>query len=69
MTEESTTPDLVELSRRQFAAGNRHDADAVLSNCVPDAVWDLSDAGMGVSWAWPRFAPSLRTGGVPGEIP
>ncbi|HMD52734.1 MAG TPA: nuclear transport factor 2 family protein [Solirubrobacteraceae bacterium] len=48
MAERSTTPDLVELSRRQFAAGNRHDADAVLSNYVPDAVWDLSDAGMGV---------------------
>jgi ketosteroid isomerase-like protein len=46
--EESTTPDLVELSSRQFEAANRHDADAVLSNYVPDAVWDLSDAGMGV---------------------
>lgn len=48
MAEDSTTPDLIELSRRQFAAAKRHDADAVLSNYVPDAVWDLSDAGMGV---------------------
>jgi ketosteroid isomerase-like protein len=48
MPEESATPDLVELSRRQFQAGNRHDADAVLSNYLPNAAWDLSDAGMGV---------------------
>ena len=48
MPEEYTNPDLVELSRRQFEAAKRHDADAVLSNYVPDAVWDLSDAGMGV---------------------
>lgn len=47
-SEDSTTPDLIKLSRRQFEAANRHDADAVLSNYVPDAVWDLSDAGIGV---------------------
>jgi ketosteroid isomerase-like protein len=48
MSEEPTAPDLVELSRRQFEAGNRHDADAVFSNYLPDAVWDLSDAGVGI---------------------
>jgi hypothetical protein len=28
MAEESTTPDLVEMTRRSFEAGSRHDIDA-----------------------------------------
>jgi uncharacterized protein (TIGR02246 family) len=40
MSEESTTPDLVELVRRQFEAGNRRDLDAVTSSFAPDAVLD-----------------------------
>ena len=40
MSEESTTPDLVELVRRQFKAGNRRDLDAVTSSFAPDAVLD-----------------------------
>ena len=40
MPEESTTPDLVELVRRQFEAGNRRDLDAVTSSFAPDAVMD-----------------------------
>jgi uncharacterized protein (TIGR02246 family) len=40
MSEESTTPDLVELVRRQFEAGNRRDLDTVLSSFAPDAVLD-----------------------------
>ena len=42
MGEESTTPDLVELVRRQFEAVNRGDVDGVMSLLAPDAVVDLS---------------------------
>jgi ketosteroid isomerase-like protein len=45
--EESTTPDPVELVRRAFDAGNRHDVDAIMGLHAPDAVWDLSDEGLG----------------------
>jgi ketosteroid isomerase-like protein len=45
--EESTTPDLVELTRGTFAAGSRHDLDAAPSVHVSDAVFDLSDAALG----------------------
>jgi len=31
MSQESTTPDLVELTRGAFEAGTRHDLDAALS--------------------------------------
>jgi hypothetical protein len=31
MSEESATPDLVELTRRSFEAGNRRDLDAAMS--------------------------------------
>jgi ketosteroid isomerase-like protein len=47
MAEESTTPDLVELSRRVFEAGKRHDIDAVMGFYAPNAVWDLSNVGFG----------------------
>ena len=40
MSEESTTPDLVELVRRQSEAGNRRDLDAVTSSFAPDAVFE-----------------------------
>jgi len=36
MPEESATPDLVALTRRQFEAVNRRDMDAVMSPCPPD---------------------------------
>jgi ketosteroid isomerase-like protein len=45
MTEESTTPDLVELSRRFVEAGNRRDLDAMLSFFAPDAVWEAAAFG------------------------
>ena len=45
MSEESTTPDLVELSRRFLEATNRRDLDAMLSFFAPDAVWE--NAGLG----------------------
>ena len=38
--EESTTPDLVELVRTQFEAGNRRDLDAVASSFAEDATFD-----------------------------
>ena len=46
MSEESTTPDLVELNRRLLEAGNRHDFDAVMSFYAPDAVWEGRASGM-----------------------
>jgi ketosteroid isomerase-like protein len=46
MSQESTTPDLAELSRRLVEAGNRHDFDAVLSFYAPDAVWEGRASGM-----------------------
>ena len=47
MPEESTTPDLVELSRDVLDAASRHDLDAALSFYAHDAVWDLSAVGLG----------------------
>jgi ketosteroid isomerase-like protein len=46
--EESTTPDVVEITRRVFAAAARRDLDALTSFFAPKAVWDRSDLGMGV---------------------
>jgi hypothetical protein len=46
MSEESTTPDLVELTRRQFEAVNRRDMDAVMSRFPPDGVYDTSPDGL-----------------------
>jgi uncharacterized protein (TIGR02246 family) len=40
MSDESTTPYLVELVRRQAEAANRRDLDAVMSSFAPDAVFD-----------------------------
>jgi ketosteroid isomerase-like protein len=48
MSEESTTPDLVELTRSVFEAVNRRDLDAVMSLCRPDCVHDPSPTGLGV---------------------
>jgi ketosteroid isomerase-like protein len=47
MSEESTTPDLVELTRRQFEAVNRRDLETVMSYCPPDGVYDVSPSGLG----------------------
>ena len=48
MSEESTTPDLVELARRSLEAANHRDFDAMLSFWSPDPVWDVSPMGLGV---------------------
>ncbi len=45
MAEESTTPDLVALSRGLFEAANRGDLDAVMSFYAPDAVWESPPLG------------------------
>ena len=46
MPEESTTPDLVELSRRFHEAASRLDFDAMVSFYAPDAVWEGRASGM-----------------------
>ncbi|HEV2923048.1 MAG TPA: nuclear transport factor 2 family protein [Solirubrobacteraceae bacterium] len=48
MSEKPTTPDLVELTRRQFEAVNRRDLDTLMTPFAPDAVYDTSPSGMGV---------------------
>ena len=45
-SEESTTPDLVQLVRRLEEAANRLDFDAVMSFYAPDAVWEGRASGM-----------------------
>jgi len=47
MSQESTTPDLVELSRQCIEAMNRRDLDAAMSYFAADAVWDASLVGIG----------------------
>ena len=39
MSEESTTPDVVELTRLAFEAANQRDIDTVMSFFAPDAVY------------------------------
>src|SRR5205085_9238181 len=46
MPEESTSPDLVERTRRSFEAGS--DIDAVMGDYGPNSVWDMSSLGLGV---------------------
>jgi ketosteroid isomerase-like protein len=47
MSEESTTPDLVELNRRSIEAAARQDFDVAMSVYSPRAVWDMSRLGLG----------------------
>jgi hypothetical protein len=42
MSEESTTPVLVELARRRVGAVDRGDIEAMTSFFAPDAAWDCS---------------------------
>jgi len=48
MSEESTTPDLVALTRRLFDAADRGDFGLMMSFFDSEAVYDLSSAGLGV---------------------
>ncbi len=47
MSEESTTPDLLELVRRSVEAANERNLDAIMAFFTPDAVWDASPLGIG----------------------
>lgn len=47
MSEESTTPDLVELVYVIFDAAKRRDWDAIWVLYAPDAIWDVSPRGLG----------------------
>jgi ketosteroid isomerase-like protein len=55
MSEESTTPDLVELTRRSMEAVNRRDLDEVMSFWSPDCVWEALP-GLGTY----RGLPAIR---------
>jgi hypothetical protein len=46
MSEESATPDLIELTRRAYAAGSRGDLETVMSDYGPASVWDMSPIGL-----------------------
>ena len=46
MSQESTTPDLVEVVREGLDAVNRRDFDALISFYAPDAVWDMREMGV-----------------------
>jgi len=59
MPEEPTTPDLVELTRQAINALNHRDFDAAMSYHAPDAVWDTSNTGVGISLA-PVTAASVE---------
>jgi ketosteroid isomerase-like protein len=48
MSEESPTPNLVELTRRIFEAASRRDWDAVMDFHTPASVWDASRFHVGV---------------------
>ena len=45
MSRESTTPDLLELVRRQLEAVNRGDLDAVMSFYARDSIWESPPLG------------------------
>jgi ketosteroid isomerase-like protein len=47
MPEESTMPEPVELVRQAYEAASRGDFDPVMSLFAADAVYDLSDVGLG----------------------
>jgi ketosteroid isomerase-like protein len=47
MADESTIPDLVGLTRAAWEAVSRHDLDALMGFYASDAVFDLSDVGIG----------------------
>ena len=64
MSEESTTPDLVELTRLAFEAVNQRDIDAVMRFFAPDAVFDGREWRT-VTKAERQFVASWTTGSAP----
>ena len=49
MSEESTTPDLVERWRQAAEAADRRDFDATMGIFAPDAVWEVQPLGISES--------------------
>ena len=47
MPEDSTTPDLVELTRRSYESLRRRDLDALMRDYDRDSVFDMSPVGLG----------------------
>ena len=47
-SEESTTPDLVELTRGAYSSLNSRDFEALVNTFGPDSVWDVSRWGLGI---------------------
>jgi ketosteroid isomerase-like protein len=47
MPDESTNPDLVEITRRASQAASHRDLDTLMTFYASDAVLDFSDSGMG----------------------
>jgi len=62
MPEESTTPDLVELTRRAFQPTVSRDIDGIMSFYRPDAVWISRRGGWGCFRAARRLGSSWKTG-------
>ncbi len=48
MSEETTTPDLVELSRRAWDYSSDQNWEAVLGLFAPEAIFDMTPVGLGV---------------------
>jgi ketosteroid isomerase-like protein len=61
MSEKSTTPDLVELTRAFFKSMHRDwDLDALAGFFAPEAVWDLPDLGLGPFEGWAAIREFLE---------
>jgi len=48
MTRDATTPDLADRVRLFLTAANRRDLETIMSIQAPDAVYDLSQRGLGI---------------------
>jgi ketosteroid isomerase-like protein len=61
MPEESTTPDLVELTRAFFESMDRDwDLDVLEDFFAPGVVWDLSHLGLGTCEGWAAIREFLE---------
>jgi ketosteroid isomerase-like protein len=62
MSEESTTPDLVEIVTGLYEAADREDWDAAISPYAPDVIWETGDGitevtgASGVRSLWEAYA-------------
>jgi ketosteroid isomerase-like protein len=60
MTEESATPDLVDITRRVFAAATDEDLDATTAYLAPAAVWEMDEVGLGPFEGVAAIRPFLK---------